>query len=70
MPTIKSINKALASYHVELEKGEGYFYYVYDFGDSFATESVYCSHLSELSKQEWVDGGIAFAKKVESDKED
>lgn len=56
--TIKTINKAIAAHHVELVKGEGYFYFAGLEGSPVYNEdvvpSVYSNVLGCMSVDEWV----------------
>jgi hypothetical protein len=65
MFTVKSINKVFKEdgLPVELVKGEGYFYYIFNEPrDSvYETRSVYVYRLSDLTKQHWIDEGRMFA---------
>ena len=62
---IKSINRVLKEDNlpVELVKGDGYFYFIYDLPEQnvFETESVYVSKLSCFAKDEWIRQGRVFA---------
>lgn len=67
---LRSVNKALAPHNVELVKGEGYFYYTFDDGKFFETESVYVFTLNQLSFDRWVADGISFAESIQGKVED
>lgn len=64
--TLKQINAAIqrSQPHVELVRGEGYHYYVYDDGLRFETESVMCPYLSHQSAEMWIEDGIAYGEKM------
>ena len=52
---IATVNKAVNHPNVELVKGAGYFYFVYDKGEAYKTRSVMVYSLNELSLDQWVD---------------
>jgi hypothetical protein len=52
---IATVNKAINHPNVELVKGEGYFYFVYDKGDVYETRSVMVNSLNELPLDQWVE---------------
>jgi len=66
---IRSINRVLKEDNlpVELIKGDGYFYFIYDLPEQkvFETESVYVSKLNHLTKDEWIRQGRVFALETE-----
>lgn len=71
--TLKQINAAIQRQqpNVELVRGEGYHYYVYDnkldgSAIRFETESVMCPYLSHQSAETWISDGIAFGRKTEA----
>lgn len=57
-PTLKRINSAIrqAGIPLELERGEGYHYFIYDRPDLniYETESVYVPYTSIYTVAEWV----------------
>lgn len=62
---LKTVNKQLPK-NVELVKGDGYHYFVYDDGDKiFETESVMEHFLTNMPLERWVTDGKNFANKVE-----
>jgi hypothetical protein len=65
----KSINQVFKEDNlpVELVKGDGYFYFIYDLPEQkvFETESVYVPKLSHLTKDEWIRQGREFALETE-----
>lgn len=65
MFTIKSINKVFQedSLPIELVKGEGYFYLIYDDVENniYETQSIYTVRLSDMTKDRWVEEGRTFA---------
>ena len=57
MTTLKTINKAIATYGVELVKGNGYFYFADTTSENVADSipSVYSMHLRGMSLDQWVN---------------
>lgn len=49
---------------VELVKGSGYLYFVFDDGKRFDTLSVMVPRLNDLSLAQWVDEGKEFAARL------
>lgn len=47
---------------VELARGKGYQYFIYDDGVHYDTRSVMVYKLNDLSLSEWITEGEAFAK--------
>lgn len=47
---------------VELVRGKGYHYFVYDDGTHYVTESVMVMHFRSIPYQQWVDDGETFAR--------
>jgi hypothetical protein len=79
MMTLKEINKRIqrSQPDVELVRGEGYHYYVFDNsaeGDKttgrdgqtlvFETESVMQMYLSHSSAERWIEDGIEFGENI------
>ena len=62
---IRSVNKTFREdgIPVELVKGEGYFYFIFDRIDAnvFETKSEYTMYLMDLTFDSWVDLGRTFA---------
>jgi hypothetical protein len=57
MLTIKKVNdelRAITSQYIELVKGQGYYYFVYDDGRRYSTASVYVNSLNQLSLDTWL----------------
>ncbi len=57
MASIKVINKAIekAGIPLELVKGEGYHYFVYDTSTHYDTHSVYYCYTNMLTTKQWVE---------------
>ena len=55
--TAARINAAIAKAGIPLEivRGEGYQYFIYDDGKYFETVSVYVCYLNTFSVEEWVN---------------
>lgn len=57
MLTLEKVNRAIraaTSQYVELVKGEGYFYFVYDDGKRYSTASVYINILNQFTLEDWI----------------
>lgn len=57
MLTISKVNneiRAITSQYIELVKGEGYYYFVYDNGRRYSTASVYVNTLNQLPLETWL----------------
>ena len=57
MITMKKVNdviKSETSQYIDLHKGEGYFYFVYDDGKRYSTASVYVNSLNQLALTSWI----------------
>lgn len=66
MITRKQIIKAIGNENLTLERGEGYFYFVFDDGINFETHSVYTNSLNGGGDLDyWVNEGIDFIKELE-----
>lgn len=64
MITTRKILKAIGCPILNLYKGEGYWYFVYDDLDRnvFETQSVYAVRLSDMSLETWVQEGREFVQ--------
>lgn len=65
--TISSINKELKKrgWPIELQKGTGYFYYVWDDGDYFTTETISGVYkITALSFEQWIKEAEDFGNKM------
>ena len=67
MATINSIVSVLKKegYPITLVKGNGYYYFVYDDGEVFETESVCINRLNSMPTEFWLITGRQFAKAVQ-----
>lgn len=50
---------------LELVKGVGYMYFVYDTGKVWTTKSIMVPRVSSLTLAEWIKEGEEFVKEVE-----
>lgn len=66
--TVKAIIKAIGSDKLELVRGNGYWYFVYDdkAKNRFKTMSVYVVILRQLPLDQWVAEGREFVTEMES----
>ena len=56
---------AIDNPHLQLYRGDGYFYFVYDDGkDRWEDHAVYVYRLNHLSYDKWIAEGLDFLKKV------
>ena len=64
--TTRAVTAALRreGYPLELVKGEGYFYFVYDTPELYETESVYVYRLNELTREQWLEQGRDFGERM------
>lgn len=55
--TIKAVNRAVsrAGIPLELVRGDGYHYWVFDDGRRFETASVYVCYTNTVSVERWVE---------------
>jgi hypothetical protein len=72
MLTAKKIIKAIGHPHLNLYRGEGYQYFVYDNGKSdnemiYGDQSVYVYRLNMCSLDWWVKEGKDFIKQIEEE---
>jgi len=71
MVTRKQILKQINCKHLDLFKGDGYWYFVYDgFGPGevlpkYDTRSVYTMYLNDMTLAQWVEEGRALVKDCE-----
>lgn len=66
--TTKSVTKAIREAghpYVELVRGNGYHYFVFDDGKRFETESVMTMRLTSATLDQWVEWGLKFAEQIE-----
>lgn len=67
----KQIIKLIGSDKLELVKGEGYWYFIYDDIDAknlYDTESVYTMYLNSMSIEIWVEIGQKFVARMENER--
>lgn len=67
---LRTINRVLSGENpnIELVKGEGYFYFIYDDGDkNYETLSVMVYGLNMQSLDRWLSDGREFIKKCEAE---
>lgn len=57
---------AIGNEHLDLVRGRGYWYFVYDDGVKFKTHSVYTMRLSDFTVNAWTDEGREFLARMES----
>lgn len=57
---------AVGNEHLDLVRGKGYWYFVYDDGVKFKTHSVWVVLLRQLSVNAWADEGREFVTRMES----
>lgn len=55
--------------HLNLYRGDGYWYFVYDIPERniYETTSVFCKYLNSMALDLWVEDGKAFVAAVEKD---
>lgn len=60
------INKMIAAEvpHIELERGEGYHYLIFDDGKHYETRSIMVPYLRDLSPSEWVQEAVDYRKEL------
>lgn len=68
--TVKNINAKLtaAGKPVEIERGDGYIYFIYDVpaDNVYETYSVMTPYLNAYTDKEWIEQGLAFAEAMEN----
>lgn len=52
---------------LDLAKGEGYMYFVYDDGQMFTTKSIMVAHMNTLPIESWVEEAKTFIKEVQEE---
>jgi hypothetical protein len=64
---IADINRkvAKAGHPVTLYKGEGYLYLIWDDGEYFFDQSIYCCHFSQMAPALWLKEALGFAERCE-----
>lgn len=69
MLTIKKVNneiQAETSQYVELVKGQGYFYFIFDDGKRYSTASVYVNSINQLTLSSWLYEAKNFYATIET----
>lgn len=69
MLTLRKVNDAVraeTSQYVELVKGDGYFYFVYDDGKRYSTASVCVNSLNQLPLTSWLYEAKNFYATIET----
>jgi hypothetical protein len=63
----KQVIKAIGSDKLELVRGRGYWYFIYDdvAKGLYDTKSVYVMHLRDMDFDQWVSDGREFVAKME-----
>lgn len=63
----KQVIKAIGNEHLELVRGNGYWYFVYDNAEKHAydTKSIYTMYLSHTPLEQWVADGREFVEHME-----
>lgn len=51
---------------IELVKGEGYWYFVYNTATVYECASEYVMYMNAYSDQRWIEIGVSFVKEVEA----
>ena len=66
----KQVLYAVGNEHLELVRGNGYWYFIYDDAAKgrFNTTSIYTMYLRDFTVNAWADMGREFVAKMESDK--
>lgn len=64
--TLKAVNAALRAkgLRVELVRGEGYHYYVFDDGERYETNSVMVYRLNMQTLDAWIAGAQTFVDEI------
>jgi hypothetical protein len=64
---LRTVNNAFsaAKLPIELVRGKGYLYFVYDDGEKYDTLSVMVPRLNDLALAQWIAEGKEFAAKME-----
>lgn len=61
-----SVNLKKEGFPVELVKGKGYFYFVYDDGVKFETFSIWTTRITSMAMSQWIVLGRQFAQGVQN----
>lgn len=67
--TVTRAIRAAGHPEVELVRGEGYHYYVFDdvAANIYETESVMEMHFTNITHERWIADGIAFAERIKGE---
>ena len=65
----KKVLKKIGCPFLELVKGDGYWYFVYDNipAKTYKTESVYCMRLNDMTVDQWAGIGKDFVEKMDAE---
>lgn len=67
-PTVKKILEYIGNDNLNLYKGEGYWYFVYDDKNSkFETLSIYTYRLNDMGIERWISYGRDFVTQMEQE---
>lgn len=68
--TAKQVLSKIKCDKLDLARGDGYWYFVYDDVPAkfYETHSVYCCYLNQMSLDRWVEEGKDFVAKCERNK--
>lgn len=51
---------------VELVRGEGYHYFIFDDGERYDSKSIMCPRYGDLTLAQWLEEGRTFAREVDA----
>lgn len=69
--TTRSILAKIKCQHLNLYRGEGYWYFIYDNGSGvYESHSVYVMRLNDMPEARWVGIGSAFVEATEAEARD
>jgi len=63
--TTSQIIRIIGDHRLSLQRGDGYWYFVFDDGEKFDTESVMVMRLKDLPLSSWVSQGREFISRME-----
>lgn len=69
MASTKTVTTKLRAegFPVELVRGNGYLYFIFDNGSRFETYSIYTPRFNDLTEEQWLEEGRDWAKIVLND---